>query len=103
MKKAILSPLCSGLVIPGLGQVINQQLKKGVCLLILVLLLFIATVIKLYLLINKAFETKAGTPETPSVMDKIVAQNFSLLWCLLTAFAILWIYSVLDAYIAGKQ
>jgi hypothetical protein len=103
MKKAILSPLCSGLVIPGLGQVINQQLKKGGCLLILVLLLFIATMIKLYLLISKAFETKAGTPGTLSFMDKIEAQNFSLLWYLLTAFAILWLYSVLDAYIAGKK
>jgi hypothetical protein len=33
MQKAIMSPLCSGLVIPGLGQIINQDLKKGIIIL----------------------------------------------------------------------
>ncbi len=103
MKKAILSPLCSGLVIPGLGQVINQQLKKGICVLILVFFLFVAALVELYLIISKVFETKAGTSGTVAFMDKLAAQNLSLLWYLLIAFAILWFYSVLDAYMTGKK
>jgi TM2 domain-containing membrane protein YozV len=103
MKKAILSPLCSGLVIPGLGQVINQQPKKGICILILVFFMFVATMIELYLIISRAFETKAGTSDPVAFIDKLAAQNFSLLWYLVTAFAILWFYSVLDAYITGKK
>jgi TM2 domain-containing membrane protein YozV len=103
MKKAILSPLCSGLVIPGLGQVINQQVKKGICILILVFFLFVATIVELYLIISKVFDTKAGTPDSTVFIDKLAAQNLSPLWYLLTAFAILWFYSVLDAYITGKK
>ncbi len=103
MKKAILSPLCSGLVIPGLGQVINQQLKKGICILILVFVLFVGTMIKLYLIIRGVFETKPDTSDTIAVMDKLAAQDFSLLWYLLTAFAILWFYSVLDACMTGRK
>jgi len=103
MKKTILSPLCSGLVIPGLGQIINQELKKGIGLLILVFFLFVATVIKLYLIISNLFETKAGASDTMAVTDKLAAQDLSLLWVLITAFAILWIYSILDAYVTGKK
>lgn len=103
MKKAILSPLCSGLVIPGLGQVINQQLKKGICILILVFVLFVGTMIKLYLIIRGVFGTKPDTSDTVAVMDKFAAQDLSLLWYLLTAFTILWFYSVLDACITGRK
>ena len=103
MKKAILSPLCSGLVIPGLGQVINQQLKKGVCILFLVFVLFVGTMIKLYLIIRGVFETKPDTSDTVAVMDKLAAQDLSLLWYLLTGFAILWFYSVLDACLTGRK
>jgi hypothetical protein len=103
MKKAILSTLYSGLVIPGLGQVINKQLKKGICILILVFFLFVGTLIKLYLIISNVFETKSGASDTVAVMEKLAAQNLSLLWYLLTAFAILWFYSVLDAYMTGKK
>jgi hypothetical protein len=103
MKKAILSPLCSGLVIPGLGQVVNQQLKKGTCILILVFFLFFAILVKLYLIIRAVLENTAVASGNVSFMDKLAAQNISLLWYLLTAFAILWFYSVLDAYTTGKK
>ena len=33
MKKSIISPLCSALIIPGLGQVINNNIKKGLIIL----------------------------------------------------------------------
>ena len=52
MKKATRSPLCSAFVIPGLGQIINQNVKKGVCLLLSVLILFVLGVIKLVQLIS---------------------------------------------------
>ena len=103
MKKAILSPLFSGLVIPGLGQVINQQLKKGACILILILALFSGTMIKLYLIVRGVFEAKPDTSDTVAFMDKLAAQDLSLLWYLITAFAVLWFYSVLDAFLIGRK
>jgi len=46
MKKSIAAPLCSGLVIPGLGQILNQQIRKGVLLMGLVFLPFCAGAVK---------------------------------------------------------
>ncbi len=104
MKKAILSTLCSGLVIPGLGQVINQQLKKGMCILSLVFILFIATLIKMYMVACELFRAEDVDPSnSKSIMQKLEAADLSLLWYLLSAFALIWLYSVLDAYLTGKK
>ena len=52
MKKIILSPVCSALIIPGLGQVINGNLKKGMVLLAMVFLLFLGAALKLVFLVQ---------------------------------------------------
>jgi len=79
MKKAILSPLSSAFVIPGLGQIINQHLKKGVCILAGTFVLFIAALIKFYQILSAALEAENMNPSE------------------------LWIYSVLDAHLTGKK
>jgi len=104
MKKAILSPLSSAFVIPGLGQIINQNLKKGVCILAGTFVLFIAVLIKLYQILSAALEAGNMNPsESGLITDRLRVEDFSALWYLLAAFAILWIYSVLDAYRAGRK
>ncbi len=104
MKKAIASPLCSGLVIPGLGQIINQDLKKGVCILSLVFILFIAGIIKLYLIMSNTLENMDMNQADPGIiMARLRAEDLSILWCLLMALAVLWLYSVLDAYLSGRK
>jgi TM2 domain-containing membrane protein YozV len=59
MKKSIAAALCSGLVIPGLGQILNQQIRKGIILLGLVFLLFAAAAVKLAFLIASSTKTPA--------------------------------------------
>jgi len=104
MKKAILSPLCSALVIPGLGQIINQHLKKGLYILSAVFILFIVGIFKLYLMIQN---TLKGVNLSPSdlgiVADKLRSENYTVLSCILAAFGLLWLYSVVDAYLTGKK
>ena len=102
MKKALLSPLCSGLIIPGLGQVMNQELKKGIGLLVLVFFLFISTLIKLYLILHNAFKA-ASASGNAAVVDRLAEQDLSLVWLLITAFVMLWLYSILDAYVTGRK
>ena len=104
MKKYILSPLCSALVIPGLGQIINQDLKKGITLLSVVFILFIAGTVKLSLTI-KSMLTASGDSRLNSkvIMERLLGEDFSILWFLLLAFAIVWVYSVLDAFWRGKK
>jgi TM2 domain-containing membrane protein YozV len=104
MKKAILSPLSSAFVIPGLGQIINQDLKKGVCLLAGTFILFIAALIKLYQMLCSAMEAGNISPsESVLITERFKAEDFSVLWYLLGAFALLWVYSVVDAHRAGRK
>jgi hypothetical protein len=104
MKKAILSPLSSAFVIPGLGQIINQDLKKGVCILAGTFILFIAALIKLYQIFCAAMAAEGINPsESGLITERFRAEDFSALWYLLGAFALLWIYSVVDAHRAGRK
>jgi len=104
MKKAILSPLSSAFVIPGLGQIINQHLKKGVCILAGTFILFIAALIKLYQILSVAMEAENINPsESVLITERFRAEDFSALWYLVGAFALLWLYSVVDAHRAGRK
>ena len=104
MKKVVLSPLCSALVIPGLGQIINQHIKKGVSILLGVFILFIAAAVKMFYIVSAALKSETINPSDSGVIiDRFRVEDFSLLWCLLLVFAILWLYSVLDAFIAGRK
>ena len=104
MKKAALSPLCSAFVIPGLGQVLNQDLRKGVLILATVFVLFVAALVKLYKIINSLFlPSNAYNPGSLSVMERINGEDLTILWLLVAAFAILWLYSVIDAFLKGRQ
>jgi len=104
MKKAILSPVCSGLIIPGMGQIMNRELKKGGLLLGGVFVLFIAGIIKLAFLIQSVFRSGDVDISNPNVlMARLRAENMTLLWVLAVLFGLLWLYSVADAYVGGKR
>jgi len=104
MKKAVLSPLCSALVVPGLGQIINQNLKKGAIILFCVFALIVAGVIKLYQVIRTILAVdQTGRLDSGFVMDRLRAEDLYVLGGMIAAFAVLWLYSVLDAYLVGKR
>ena len=104
MKKAILAPLCSALVIPGLGQIINQHLIKGGCILFAVFILFVSGIFTLYHLMSAALKAELINPgHSPDIMDRLKTADFSALWYFLVAFALIWIYSVVDAYLTGRE
>lgn len=104
MKKAILSPLCSAIIIPGLGQIINQHLIKGGCILFAVFILFVGGLFTLYHLLNDALRAEfVHSGHSPNIMNTLKAADFSALWYLLVAFALIWLYSVLDAYLTGRK
>ncbi|HDZ89951.1 MAG: hypothetical protein JRJ09_12710 [Deltaproteobacteria bacterium] len=103
MRKAVISPLCSGLVIPGLGQIINQDLKKGIVILGAVLLLFVAGTVKLVRLIHSVFQAGNVDLSDPHViMSRLRAEDISILWYMGIAFIIIWFFSVIDAYYRGR-
>lgn len=104
MQKAILSPLCSGLVIPGLGQIINQDLKKGIIILCVVFALFVAGIVRLLQIIHSVFRSgHTDISDSQALMARLGAENTTMLWILGVAFGILWIYAVADAYMGGRK
>jgi hypothetical protein len=104
MKKAILSPLCSAFVIPGLGQILNKELKKGGCILAGVFILFVVGTIKLFLIIKAMSETSQSNPlDQGAVMEHLHSADLSMLRYTILAFALLWLYSVVDAFWKGRK
>lgn len=101
MKKSIAAPLCSGLVIPGLGQILNRQFKKGLVLLGLVFVLFVAGAVKLAFLL-KAMAKVPDLGET-SRQAVISPGDIFFLAGALGVFALLWVYAVVDAFWVAFQ
>ena len=89
MKKYILSPICSALVIPGMGQILNSQIKKGVVLLASVFLIFISGTIKLALIISSLLnENEIESPDIEVIVQKLQEMDLSSIWLLIILFSI---------------
>ncbi len=104
MKKSIISPLCSALIVPGLGQVINGQIKKGVVLCLSVFAILVCAIIDIYVLIKASLEGLAINELYPEmVIQRFKQQDHTLLWLLFFLFVGIWLYSVIDAFIEGRK
>jgi hypothetical protein len=104
MKKSILSPICSALIIPGLGQVINGNLKKGMVLLAMVFLLFVGAALKLVFFVQSYLTRPEITSHRmPGDIKTFQIEDLSSLFYFIFAFAMIWFYSVLDAFWTGKK
>jgi hypothetical protein len=96
VKRYILAPLCSAFIIPGLGQIVNQDLKKGGLILCAVFLLFIVGTVKLVFIVKSMVsQSGIGMVTPPLVMERLG------LWVIIGPFIALWLYSVLDAFLKG--
>jgi uncharacterized membrane protein len=104
MRKSIISPLCSALVVPGLGQVINGQIKKGVIICLSLLVLLVVGAIEIYSLIKASLKGLAINELYPEmVISKFKIQDHTVLWILSLIFVCIWLYSVIDAFVVGKK
>lgn len=104
MKKQILAPLCSALVIPGLGQILNQEIKKGLVILVLVLVLVGAGVVKLASMVSALFaESASASFSAAGLVERLRTESLSDLYALLIAFALVWAYSVADAFWGARK
>jgi hypothetical protein len=102
MKKYILAPLCSAFVIPGLGQILNHEIRKGVLILGAVFLLFVAGSIKLAFVV-KSLLRQSSTSDPALLMESLKGEHLGSIWVLLAIFSLIWVYSVADAFLAGRR
>ena len=102
MKKYIAAPIGSALIIPGFGQVLNGDIKKGLILLGVVFILFIACVIKLIQIITALLpELNPDEINIEEILARINAMDVTFINILLFIFTAVWLYSVIDALIVG--
>ena len=87
MKKVVLAPLCSALVIPGLGRVINQHIKKGLILLAVDFVFIIAFTIEMYQILRGVIGPGVLNSDEPGmIMERIMAGDHTPLVFLSAAF-----------------
>jgi TM2 domain-containing membrane protein YozV len=102
MKKYYLAPLCSAFVVPGMGQVINRHLKKGLTLMGIVFLLLVAAAIEFFKMIQPLPDLlPSPDPGLSDLVDQMRIQDFSRLRLILILSFAIWLYSIIDALIYG--
>jgi len=102
MKKYILSPLCSAFIVPGLGQILNGQLKKGTVILVLVFIFIIGfTIIIAFIILPYVNQYGLHLTLQEGLTRVLSEKNITPLLFLFVFFAFIWLYSVLDAFLIG--
>jgi len=109
MKRSILAPLCSAFVLPGLGQIINRQIIKGVLLAAGITVLFVAILVKVMLDLSVVMGEIMGSDlalegdKLPLLLTGMRARNMTMLYILICLGAAVWAFSVFDAYLVGRR
>ncbi len=108
MKQSIRAPLCS-IFVPGLGQMLNRQLIKGIILNGVLTAIFIGIVLKILFDLSASMGEVMGTDlsfssdQWPLVIDHIRNRDLSLLYILIGLGTGIWIFSIVDAFIHGRR
>lgn len=106
MRRAIVSPICSALVM-GMGQLINGHRGKGAFLVAGMSLWFLAALGVTWLKVTDAMGVVA---DGPPVTDKMAALQQALVdgglgwaWIMGGIFVAMWLFAVIDAAISGAK
>jgi TM2 domain-containing membrane protein YozV len=110
MNLATKAALFNALLFPGWGQIYLKKYKKGISIIIATIagvLSIIWSVIQTTINILKIAPFKKGTVTFSAVVqlaiDAIKALNLFYLYLILSFMILLWIFSIIDAYISGKK
>ena len=110
MKNAIKGVLLSGLVLPGLGQVVLKIYKRGIALMLLVLIAFISIVVnasrQAFVVLEKV-AAEGGAVDMESIShaasQATTTGDHLLLNVALLLILVCWLVSVVDAYTTGRK
>jgi hypothetical protein len=109
MKPVILAPLLSAFVLPGLGQVVNGQVRKAGLLIAAVSLLFLTLFFKVLYDLNKFFMSLPPEaygnkgPSLSTAAQTLSRQDNALLIILVVLLAGVWVYGVWDAFAVARK
>ncbi len=99
MKKYITATIGSAVIVPGFGQVLNGQIKKGLILMASVFLLIIGGAAKLIQIFLPVINS--GQINMEEILSGIDFMDILILRIILILLLAVWIYSIIDACING--
>jgi len=110
MKNATKGALVSGLVLPGLGQIVLKRYKRGLAIILALLSSLTIMVVKaaqLALAIFEKMELESGDLDMQAIANaatraSVTSDNRVFNLCLFL-IVVLWVLSVADAYMIGKK
>jgi len=110
MKNSIKGAFLSGVVFPGLGQVILKQYKRGIALMLIasvnMLLIIVKAVQQAFIILNK-IELEGGVINGSAISNAVAqasTSSGSLIFNIALLLIILcWIIGIVDAYRIGKK
>ena len=110
MKNAMKGIFLSGLVLPGLGQIVLKSYKRGIALMLGVFaagFVIVVKIVKQALTILEKVESQGGPVDMESVSNA-ADQAFTAADSLIVSLAfglivICWIVGMVDAYYTGKK
>lgn len=110
MKNSLKGALLSGLVFPGVGQIVLKQHRKGAFLIFVVLsglIMFITIAVRKALAVLEKIQAAGGVLDSETInrtANQATTDQAGLLLNFLLLFLIFcWIFGVIDAYILGKK
>ena len=104
MKKYITAPIGSGIIIPGFGQILNGQIRKGLILMGVVFVIFVACVFELLQIVMGIVpQLSFGEINSQEILARIDVMDFSMLRVIIILFLLVWIYSIIDAFVVGLK
>jgi TM2 domain-containing membrane protein YozV len=110
MNLAIKGALFNALLFPGWGQIYLKKYKKGISIIIATIagvVSILLSVIQTTINILKIAPIKKGTVTLSVVIqlaiDAVKALNLFYLYLILSFMILLWIFSIIDAYMVGKK
>jgi hypothetical protein len=110
MNNAIKGALLSGLVFPGLGQLVLKQYKRGLVIMLAVLTSLVVIVVKAVhyaLVILENIELQGDIVDMTTIPDastrEFLQSGGSTLNLVMLFIIVCWIAGTVDAYIVGKK
>lgn len=100
MKRAIIALLLSALIFPGLGQLYNRDLKKGLFLVLLATLGVTVFFLGGLILLNYEYAARYPAPLDRELLKELLWQvgQHPVIVCAFGLLLGVWIYAVLDAF-----
>ncbi|MFH1091940.1 MAG: DUF5683 domain-containing protein [Pseudomonadota bacterium] len=109
MKHQLRAALCSALILPGVGQILNRQISKALVMIGVMTGLLVVFIIKLVSVFSIVMgvmfnpQQAAETGRLPAEAAAKYAADVRVLFIVVGLGLGLWVYSVVDAYLYGRR